>query len=191
MRVLESTTCYLLFMAAVLSLTALSGCKKDDEKPHDHGQNHEEELITSLVLNFTEVGSQIPVSFEFAFRDTDGPGGNDPVQFDTITLPAGTVWDCSITLLNESSNPAVDLTEEIHHEGDEHIFCFEPAGAAVGVVITDSDGALPIGLLSEWTIGAAGTGTITVKLKHQPGIKDGSCTPGETDIEVAFPLVIN
>jgi len=178
----------LLFSA----LIAIAGCKKDDDKPDDHDHDHnEEEVITSLVLTFTEVGSQLPASFEFAFRDPDGAGGNSPTQFDTITLPAGTEWTCVLTVLNESTNPATDMTEEIHHEADEHLFCFEPQGANVAVVITDSDGALPLGLESTWTLGAAGSGNITVKLKHQPGVKNGECAPGETDIEVVFPMTIN
>jgi|GEM_PF-2626977 hypothetical protein len=38
--------------------------------------------------------------------------------------------------------------------------------------------------------GGADFGRIVVRLKHQPGIKTGSCEPGDTDVEVSFPYFI-
>ena len=32
---------------------------------------------------------------------------------------------------------------------------------------------------------------LTIELKHQPGVKDGTYAPGETDIQVAFKLKVN
>lgn len=48
----------------------------------------------------------------------------------------------------------------------------------------------PIGLLNSVMTNAAGTGTLNVVLKHQPGIKDGSSTTGETDVELLFQLEV-
>jgi len=68
----------------------------------------------------------------------------------------------------------------------DHLFCFTPSGANVSITRTDSDGVYELGLQSQWITGAASDGTTQIVLKHQPGIKDGSCSPGETDIELNF-----
>jgi hypothetical protein len=40
-------------------------------------------------------------------------------------------------------------------------------------------------------LGAAGSGSVTVILKHQPdGLKDGTCAPGETDVELEFQVAV-
>jgi hypothetical protein len=87
---------------------------------------------------------------------------------------------------DESKNPIKDLTPEILNEAGDHLFCFEVLGADVTVVRTDSDGTYQVGLASLWTTGVASSGTVKVTLKHQVGVKDGTCSPGETDIEVTF-----
>jgi len=71
----------------------------------------------------------------------------------------------------------------------------------------DADGN-PVGLSSTLTTGAAGSGTLTVTLRHEPmksatgvtlrhepmksatGVADGDITNagGETDIEIVFPV---
>jgi hypothetical protein len=43
-----------------------------------------------------------------------------------------------------------------------------------------------VGLQSQWTTGNAENGTTQIVLKHQPDVKDGTCAPGETDIDVTF-----
>ena len=47
-------------------------------------------------------------------------------------------------------------------------------------------GTLEVGLATQWTVGIASVGTTQVVLKHQPGVKDGTCAPGDTDIELDF-----
>jgi hypothetical protein len=54
------------------------------------------------------------------------------------------------------------------------------------IVRTDSDGTYEIGLKTKWKSFGISNGTVTVTLKHQPGIKNGTCTTGETDAEIAF-----
>jgi hypothetical protein len=34
-------------------------------------------------------------------------------------------------------------------------------------------------------------GDVKISLKHQPGIKNGSCDIGETDVELLFPFKNN
>jgi len=179
-----------LIIATLLTF-GLAACKKDKkDNVTTPAPVNEEELITTFRIQFTDAeGLQPTVTAEFA--DLDGPGGNAPIAFDSIRLQANTTYNASITLLNESVNPVEDITLEVHEEGHDHLFCFDPAsGLNVGITRTDSDGTYQIGILSQWITGAISTGEITIRLKHQPGVKDGSCDPGETDIELTFQTFI-
>jgi hypothetical protein len=129
---------------------------------------------------------------EARFVDVDGPGGNNPTVFDTIRLAANATYNASITLLNESAIPTQDITAEVEEEGVDHLFCFDLSGGLnVSILRTDADANnLPIGIHSRWSLGTASTGTATIRLRHQPGVKNGQCDPGETDIELNFHTVI-
>lgn len=173
----------------VLMLTVgMVACKKDEDDDHDHDHN-EEELITTVKVNATDKDGNLTT---FSFADVDGPGGNDPV-FDTIALAfAGAPYAVTVEFLDESKTPAEDITAEIEAEDDEHIVCYTSTSGSLTVQRLDTDeNNLPVGLISNWTVSDAVNGTLTISLKHQPGIKDGSCTPGETDVEVAFPITID
>ncbi len=174
-------------MIAIAGALLITGCKKDknavgDPDDHDHD---DAELITSMVLEFSDTANIQP-NVTVAFRDPDGEGGNAATEFDTITLSANTVYSVKITLLDESKNPAVKISDEVKTEGDEHLFCFDVTGANISVARTDSDGKYEIGLDSRWTVAAASNGTVKVTLKHQPGVKNGTCGVGDTDVEVNF-----
>lgn len=180
-------------MFVVLLITGLSSCKKDEQKPddhHDHNHEHnEEELITTFTITFTDAAGIQPI-VEATFRDTDGEGGNPPTTFDNIVLQSNTTYNASISLLNESVTPTEDITQEIQEEGDEHIFCFEQTNVNITITRTDSDGTYGIGLTSDWTTSDASNGTVVISLKHQPGVKNGTCEPGETDIELLFNVEV-
>jgi len=174
-------------MIAIAGALLITGCKKDknavgDPDDHDHD---DAELITSMVLEFSDTANVQP-NVTVAFRDPDGEGGNAATEFDTIALAANTVYSVKITLLDESKNPAVKISDEVKTEGDEHLFCFDVTGANINVARTDSDGKYEIGLDSRWTVAAASNGTVKVTLKHQPGVKNGTCGVGDTDVEVNF-----
>jgi len=174
----------------MMALLALGACKKDDdnvENPHDH--DHEEELITTVTVHLHEKDNMANHVMG-SFKDLDGEGGDNPT-IDTLKLDTNTTYEVSIDLLNEAEDPTEVITTEIQEENTEHIFCFEPSNGSISVTITDTDGTHPVGLESEWITTGASTGTIKVTLKHQPdGAKDGTCSPGETDVEVDFPVVI-
>lgn len=172
------------FMLAGLSAVLLSfnSCKKDAD---DH---NEEELITTIKLKFTEVGSS--TSTTFTFKDIDGPGGAAPTLNETITLAPSKQYNCEISVLNESVSPAEDITPEIITEAIDHQFYFEPTGVGITVsnLSTDSRG-LPLGITSRWATGSTlATGTVKLTLKHKPGVKAAGdpVSKGETDIEVNF-----
>lgn len=176
-------------LAIVLMVVFAVGCKKDDDTPQPApgvgGSPHEEEVITTMILTFVDTAGVQP-NVTAAFRDPDGDGGNAPTQHDTIRLVANTYYNASIQLLNEAETPAEDITVEVQNEDDEHLFCYTPLNTNVSIVRTDTDGIYEVGILSRWFTGASATGETKVVLKHQPGVKDGSCAPGDTDIEVDF-----
>jgi hypothetical protein len=168
----------------------LVSCGKDSDDPETPPATvNEEELITTVTLEFTDPLGIHPTVFA-TFRDTDGPGGAEPSQFDTIQLVPSVLYNAHIVLLNESVDPAEDITAEVEEEAVDHLFCYTPEGVDVDIVRTDSDGTYEIGITTAWQTNGAGSGSVKVVLKHQPGIKDGSCAPGETDIEIDFPVVI-
>jgi predicted nucleic acid-binding Zn-ribbon protein len=170
-----------------LILTTFS-CKKDDNPiitPDDH---HEEELITTFRITFSDT-SGIEPNFIATFKDIDGPGGNSPSQFDTIKLKLGVVYEANIEFLNESVNPTASITEEILAEAVDHLICFQLSSTNHSIVRIDSDGTYEIGLKSLWTIGNSGLESVIIRLKHQPGVKNGTCDPGATDIEINFPFI--
>ncbi|MBX2979047.1 MAG: type 1 periplasmic binding fold superfamily protein [Flavobacteriales bacterium] len=182
---------------SVLIAGVTVGCKKEDPvapTPSNPPVN-EQELITTVKLHFHSAdGTEHK---HFIWRDLDGDGGAAPViTYDTLT--AGTVYEVSIELLDESQNPAEDITEEVEEEGDEHQFFFVVTGANMGIVYMDADAnGDPIGITSMWSAGMASTGTVTVILRHEldkdaPGVSGGDITNagGDTDVEVTFPLVI-
>lgn len=173
-----------LFLAAALMV----GCKKDDDTPKPSSSTppaNEEELITTVKITFIDTAGVEPTVTVF-FRDPDGDGGNAPTQFDTIRLVANTVYNAAIEVYDESKNPVENITTEIQEEDDEHIFCFTPTNVNLSIIRTDSDGTYEVGLASQWTVGNVSVGTTQVVLKHQPGVKDGTCAPGDTDVELNF-----
>lgn len=170
----------------VLTGLVVTACKKDDDLvPVPPAVENESEVITTMTLTFVDAAGVQP-TVSATFRDPDGDGGNGPDVFDTIRLASNTTYNTSILLLNETTAPADTISNEVLEEGAEHLFCFTSAGANVTIQRTDTDGTYEIGLQSDWTTAAASNGTVQVILKHQPGVKDGTCTPGERDIDVSF-----
>lgn len=185
-----------LTLALLATAATITGCKKDDDDPVAPAPPaNEEELITTLRLHFHSANDV--EHFHFEFTDLDGDGGNAPVIV-ADTLSADSIYNVEIEVLNESENPVEDITAEILAEDEEHQFFFQVSGANATVTYNDADDdGNPVGLNSIWTVGATSTGNVIVTLRHEPnkgavGVSSGDITNagGETDIEVAFPVVI-
>jgi len=175
---------YLLPLLAFGILIA-SGCNKDD----DDGHQDDQELITTVQLEFTPAAGSPLV---FTFKDTDGIGGNAPV-IDDIELAANTTYTLHIKFLDESEAGHVhDITEEVSEENAEHLVCFSTEGGVPLPVIQDTDAnGKPLGLISQVVTTAAGSGQLTVSLKHEPDKGAAApCNTGETDVEVTFTVTI-
>jgi hypothetical protein len=132
----------------------------------------------------------------FSYKDLDGDGGIAPVV-DKISLVANTSYDLSIEFLDESKSPAINITQEVNGESDEHLVLFTPSTNALGSYsYADKDvNLLPIGLMGKYSTMSAGIGTLKVQLRHQPPIngkntKDGTPTPGSDDIKIDFQIEV-
>jgi len=169
---------------------AFVACEKDDPVVPN-----EEELITTLKYTLTPTNGGDAVVL--TFTDLDGDGGNAPIV-EGGTLNNTTVYTGSLELLNEAENPVEDITEEIVEEDEDHQFFFTANGIDLDFSYADVDGqGQPVGVLSTLTVGRAGTGTLTITLRHEPnklasGVVNGLIenAGGETDIEVTFPITI-
>jgi hypothetical protein len=173
-----------LFMATVLSIFS---CQKEDPVIEN-----EQEVITTLYYTLTASGGQTAV---FSFQDLDGDGGNAPI-ISVDSLQANTTYTGQIVLLNETETPADSISVEVLEEDLDHQFFFTTTNSNVSVSYNDLDSeGKPIGLQTEVTTGAAGHGTMTIVLKHEPNksganVSSGDMTNagGETDIEVTFDV---
>lgn len=174
----------------IFALFAFASCEKDDPVIEN-----EEELITTLKYTLTATSDGTVV--EGVFQDIDGDGGNAPL-ISTIRLQKNTIYNGSITILNESVSPADNITEEIEEEREEHQFFYEISQANITVSYNDSDANnRPVGLKTVLTTGDTSTGKLAVSLKHNPnkaadGVVGGNITNagGETDIKVEFNVEI-
>lgn len=176
-----------LLLSLSLSLLILfAACRKTTTPPNPN----EEELITTFRIDFTDSAGVQP-NVTAIYCDTDGDGGNNPTRWDSIRLKANTTYLASILLLDESKSPADTISKEVLEEAAEHLFCFTPTTPGVSVQRTDSDGTYEVGLQSKWRSGPAGNGAARIVLKHQPGVKNGSCDPGDTDIDLSFALFVD
>lgn len=175
-----------LLILTISTVFILHACKKDSDLPKLPKPVNEPEVITSLVLTFTDSANTSDIRTA-KFIDNDGDGGNQPTTFDTIKLKSNTTYFTSLDLFNGILNE--EITPEIVEEANDHIFIFKSTGVNVTISITDRDQntpALPIGLKSKWYTGNNSTGEVKIILKHQPGIKDGSEAPGDTDVDLNF-----
>jgi hypothetical protein len=192
-------------MRHTILVLALAACGDDGG-----GSTNPEELITTVELAFAPMGGGTTINA--AFRDVDGDGGNPPV-IDPVNLTAGT-YTLTVKFKNELEAPPEDITVEVMDESDVHqVLLF---GTAVNGSATNNPGApllhtygdadangFPIGLTSS-IVATAGSGTLSVMLRHMPPVNDtpvktgtiadivksGGTLPGEADANVNFTATV-
>jgi len=164
-------------------------CSNDDDSPEPV---NEEELITTMTITLSPQGGVGDITLQS--QDLDGDGPNAPVITVSGDLAANTTYTGSITLLNETENPAENITLEVAEEDEEHQFFYVTTGAITGVAYSDQDGnGNPVGLAFELTTGAAGAATLQATLRHEPKKpNDGTLADagGETDIAQTFNVTV-
>lgn len=166
--------------------TLFTQCKDSGD---DVEIDDENELITSVTLTFREGLGSVTT---FTYKDPDGDGGNAPTKFDTISLKPNTSYTVSIQLLDESKSPVQDITKEVEEESYEHLFVYTPNPTSLlTYTYGDKDANnYPIGLTGTAVTGIAGSGKLKVQLRHQPGAKNGTATPGSDDVNLDFTVAI-
>ncbi|MDX2174476.1 MAG: hypothetical protein SFY56_15340 [Bacteroidota bacterium] len=217
---MKTTTKMIAYAVAALALT-FTACKKKDKDPDPVTPPPQTPQPQELITTMKVMISNGTVTTTYMFKDPDGDGGQAAfygpgttslsTQADSvINLVAMKNYTVNILLLDESKNPVDTISNEVSEEGADHMFFFNqanPTGAVpnTSVVVAgtnltvkylDNDGASTpraIGLSTEWITGAATTNKAPLKitLKHQPGVKDGTYAPGDSDIEVTFKVKVN
>lgn len=197
MNTLFKKTPLLLLIFAVFALLVTSGCEDNPAKPEEP---NEQELITSVTLNLTELdaaGNATATTVSVNFKDPDGTGGVAPT-IGALALKAGKNYKGAIALLDETKNPVSNISDEVKDEAEAHQFFYTSKDGAVGrltVAITDKDANnRPVGL--EYTVavsaGANATGKLNVVLSHYDPAskKDGVTRSDESDIDIDFTVNI-
>ncbi len=172
----------------LLSAVIFSGCSKDK------GETNDEEIITTLSLHFVPANGGAALTFQL--DDPDGPGGATPTT-DEIHLDASTTYAVTVQLLNKTADPVEDITPEVQTENIAHRFYYQPPADIVVSNLDNDDNGVQLGIHSTWTTGAAGTGQVTVTLRHYPGEPPGKAADdlvnsakSGTDITATFNTVV-
>ncbi|MCT8340376.1 type 1 periplasmic binding fold superfamily protein [Flavobacteriaceae bacterium TK19130] len=172
----------------VLSLFFVA-CSSDDDTPEPV---NEEEVITTMTVTLTPDGGGTPIILQT--RDLDGDGPDAPVVTVSDNLTTGQSYSGTITFLNETEDPAENITLEVEEESNEHqIFYTVGTGLDVTLVATNNDdNGNPLGTQFDLEAGAVSSGLLTFTLRHEPmkpnsGLGDAG---GETDIEATFTVEV-
>ena len=178
------------FLSTTIFATALIfSCSSDDDSTPEPVL--EEEVITTMTITLTADGQGDVI---LQTQDLDGDGPDLPVVTVSGNLSPSTMYSGSIVLLNETEDPAENMTLEIEAESLEHQFFYTIENGLDAITeYNDVDPNLnPIGLDFVLTANAVSSGSITFTLRHEPtkpntGLEDAG---GETDIEATFELSI-
>ena len=178
------------FLSTTIFATALIfSCSSDDDSTPEPVL--EEEVITTMTITLQADGQANVI---LQTQDLDGDGPDLPVVTVSGNLSSNTNYSGSITLLNETEDPAENMTEEIEEEDLAHQF-FYSVGSGLDAQTdyndADSEGN-PLGLDFVLSTYSASSGSITFTLRHEPnkpnmGLEDAG---GETDIEATFNVSI-
>ena len=178
-------------LLAILFISALTftACSEDDHDEHDD-HDHENEVITTVDYTLTNGSDEVTLTF----FDLDGMGGNEGEATVSGPLTANTTYTGITEFLNATEDPVENVTEEIMEEDDEHEIFYTSTIAGLTFTKTDVDGNDNLlGLKTLVTTGEAGSGSITIVLKHEPTKpNNGSAEDagGSTDIEVTFNVTV-
>ncbi|MBN8693469.1 MAG: hypothetical protein J0L69_09745 [Bacteroidetes bacterium] len=216
MKTLFKLSSLLITATLLLSLS----CKKKKNEPAPSNPlppDNASEVITTFKLLLTD--SATSTVYTFMYKDPDGDGGQAgfygpgtsslSTQSDSVfNLSPNTTYFTEIVLLDETKSPVDSISNEVEEEGQDHMFFFNSTnptgspysltlgGSGIHLIYTDLDGGSPqrgIGLKTRWRTYAA-TGTtkhpLNIILKHQPGTKNGTITPGDTDVDVNFKMTV-
>ena len=176
-----------LVSLVIIAAITFASCNNND----DPVVINEEEVITTLIATLTPQGGGTAI--ELRSTDADGDGPNAPVLMVSGNLAANTTYNGTVQVLNELESPAEDVTLVLAEEDEEHQFFYESTLVTSAYTDMDPNGN-PIGITYTITTAAAGQGTITISLIHEPNKpNDGTSANagGETDITATSNIVVS
>ena len=181
---------------AIFSALSLTSCKKEEVivSPPVAGN----EFMTTIKLRFENKNNPSDTTWA-VWKDLTPDDQNAPdTSGAIINLDKNKTYKVSVKILDETKNPAEEITEDIRERGNFHFFTFFTTGTIssnLTIVATDFDTnptPFHIGLENEFTTsGNVSTGRLEGVLRHQPNTKNGTFAPGNSDIDVFFTLNIN
>lgn len=166
----------LLLLVAITAILFAEACKKDKETA--------EEKITKVAVHLIGAnGSSFNKEFEAEDPDADGVWNTIP----SLDIPANTVFNVHVHVYDGAD----EIDSEIESESNDHLFEYKVTGASVVIDGLDLDGnGKPFGINSKWSTLSASTGTVQIRLRHEPTDKNAADPGGEIDFDVTFPIKI-
>ena len=181
-----------LFFMSMLSLALVTSCSDDDAPAPIVDQ----ELITNVNVIFTPSDSANEVVTLSAISADGIVAPNLNVTGDFVS---GETYNATITITDEINEE--NILEEIVEEKDEHFFEYSINSIDFTSMTRSADDevrsdGVKLGLNTTWVAGAAGSGTITVRLIHEPtSVSDadgfGSASGGENDFNNTWNVTID
>jgi hypothetical protein len=176
----------LLLILPVLLL--FNSCNKEA----DVAPTNDNEAITTATLQLTNASN----TTEVITATVENLNTNADFSKATLTLKPNTTYNARVLLTDKTKTPVLDISANIKQEANEHLFVFTPTtGLNLTVTITDKDtnpapGPFLVGLESQMKTGPASSGKLRVVLRHQPNTKNGTATPGTTDLDTNFDVIV-
>lgn len=178
--------------AILLTAFLFQSCQKEEEILFESVGN---EFITTVQLKLIN-GTDTIIG---TWRDLTP---EDAILPDTsqafLNLKTNKIYEGEVILLDETQSPIFNVSEKIQERANIHLFGYLPDANLAAVATfetTDFDTnnpPLPLGLKFRVNVGANQTnGILNVVLKHQPNLKNGTLSPGGSDIDVNFNVTIS
>ena len=194
----------------LLATLALLSCSKKEQTV---SPSVPEEALTTVILTATPQGGGASVFAKWNQKvGADGnPIGDPDTSQATLELKDSTVYVGQITMIDSTQTPPFLVSGEVLERGTYHLFFYQPTptklpliipgtpndtgSAPLNLVVLETDHyssahQYPIGLQTNLLTGAPSSGRLRVVLRHQPNVKDGTYTPGESDADVTFGVRI-
>jgi hypothetical protein len=182
------------FASLTLMISLLvASCKKEEQVVSP--PLPENEFLTTVKLQLVNAATNDTV---IAIWKDLTPEDTNPADTSlaVLNLKKNSTYQATILLLDETQNPAEDITEEIKERANYHQLFYFPSSSLGGnlvVNVTDTDTnspPLPLGVTSNFITSNVANGKINVVLRHQPNVKNGTFAPGSTDVDVNFQVNI-
>jgi len=206
-----------VIIALVIFSLAYSSCNKEEKNVTPAPPGNEFLTTVELKLQNTADPNDIVTAIwkQLDPTETDPPD----TSLALLNLKAGSTYNGQIVILDETQTPPETVSDEIKERENYHLFFFQPtpispanlvisktspyipgtatttAGPYLNLSVTRTDEdtnkpPLQVGLTDQFVTGDASTGWLRVVLRHQPNVKDGTYSPGSSDLDINFKVKI-